>query len=64
MCYDSDVLASSLAFWGPDKMVMGSDYPHQIGDLENCVGRVNKLKIDREQKEKILGGNAAKLLKL
>jgi aminocarboxymuconate-semialdehyde decarboxylase len=64
VCYDSDVLTSSLAFWGPDMMVMGSDYPHQIGDLENCVARVAKLKIEDQQKEKILGGNAAKLLKL
>ena len=64
VCYDSDVLASSLAFWGSDKMLMGSDYPHQIGDLENCVGRVRRLEIDEEQKKKILGGNAIKLLKL
>lgn len=64
VCYDSDVLASSLAFWGSDKIVMGSDYPHQIGDLENCVGRVRKLRVGDEQKEKILGVNAAKLLKL
>lgn len=64
VCYDSDVLASSLAFWGPGMMLMGSDYPHQIGDLENCVGRVRKLEIDNRQKDQILGGNAASLLKL
>lgn len=64
VCYNPDVLASSLAFWGPDKLVMGSDYPHQIGDIENCVGRVKQLKVEEEQLEKILGGNAAKLLKL
>ena len=64
VCYDSDVLGSSFAFWGPGKMVLGSDYPHQIGDLENCVARVRKLKIEDQQKEEILGGNAAKLLKL
>jgi len=64
VCYDSDVLASSLAFWGPRKFVMGSDYPHQIGDLENCVGRVRKLQIDEKDRAKILGGNAAELLRL
>ncbi len=64
VCYDSDVLASSLAFWGPEKLVMGSDYPHQIGDLDHCVERVNKLDISDGAKEKILGGNAARLLKL
>ena len=64
VCYDTDVLASSLAFWGPEKLVMGSDYPHQIGDLENCVGRVRKLKVGTKEKAGILGGNAARLLKL
>jgi len=64
VCYDTDVLASSLAFWGPEKLLVGSDYPHQIGDLENCVGRVRKLRIGAEQKAEILGDNAAKLLKL
>jgi aminocarboxymuconate-semialdehyde decarboxylase len=64
VCYDRDVLKSSLAFWGPGKMVMGSDYPHQIGDLENCVQRVKGLQIDGDAKADILGGNAARLLKL
>lgn len=64
VCYDPDVLASSYAFAGPDKMVMGSDYPHQIGDLEHCVGRVKAMNIGEEEKRKILGENAAKLLKL
>ena len=64
VCYDTDVMASSLAFWGPEKMLLGSDYPFQIGDLENCVGRVRKLEIGETQKEQILGGNTEKLLKL
>lgn len=64
VCYDADVLASSYAFVGPDKMVMGSDYPHQIGDLEHCVSRVKDMKIGDAEKRKILGENAAKLLKL
>ena len=64
VCYDTDVLRSSLAFWGPEKMVMGSDYPHQIGDLEKCVQRVEGLEIDGDGEAAILGGNAARLLKL
>ncbi|MDG6899997.1 MAG: amidohydrolase [Nitrososphaerota archaeon] len=64
VCYDADVLASSLAFWGPGKMVMGSDYPHQIGDLENCVRRVKGLELDGADEKLVLGGNAARLLNL
>ena len=64
VCYDTDVLRSSLAFWGPEKLLMGSDYPHQIGDLERCVQRVRGLQIDGGAEADILGGNAAGLLKL
>lgn len=64
VCYDSDVLRSSLAFWGPEKMVMGSDYPHQIGDMEKCVQRVKGLQIGEDGEADILGGNAARLLKI
>jgi aminocarboxymuconate-semialdehyde decarboxylase len=64
VCYDSDVLASSYAFVGAGKMVMGSDYPHQIGDLEHCVERVRRLKIGEDEKRKISGENAAELLKI
>lgn len=64
VCYDLDVLRSSLAFWGPERMVMGSDYPHQIGDLEKCVQRVKGLKMEGDEEAAILGDNAAGLLKL
>ena len=64
VCYDTDVLKSSLTFWGPEKMVMGSDYPHQIGDLEKCVQRVKGLQIAGAGEADVLGGNAARLLKL
>jgi aminocarboxymuconate-semialdehyde decarboxylase len=64
VCYDSDVLASSLAFVGPEKLVMGSDYPHQIGDLEHCVERVRRLDLGDSEKRMITGDNAARLLKI
>jgi len=62
--YDGDVLMSTYAFSGPDKIMLGSDFPHQIGDLEHAVDRIRRLDIGDEEKEKILGGNAAELLKL
>jgi len=45
-------------------LVLGSDHPHQIGGMANCVERINNLDISDEDKEKILWGNAAKLLKI
>jgi aminocarboxymuconate-semialdehyde decarboxylase len=64
VCYDADVLRSSYAFVGADKMVLGTDFPHQISDLENAVQRVRLLGLAKEEEEKILGGNAVKLLGL
>ncbi|MFB0558582.1 MAG: amidohydrolase family protein [Candidatus Bathyarchaeia archaeon] len=62
--YDQDVLKSTIAFSGAEKIVLGSDHPHQIGDMEKAVVRIMQLGISEEDKEKILWKNAAKLLKL
>ena len=62
--YDEDNLKSAIAFSGVEKIVLGSDHPHQIGDLANAVGRIESLDISEGDKEKILWGNAAKLLKI
>jgi aminocarboxymuconate-semialdehyde decarboxylase len=62
--YDNDVLMSALAFSGVGKMMLGTDHPHQITDIKNAVQRIRDLDISESDKEKILGGNAEKLLKL
>jgi len=62
--YDEDVLMSTLAYSGAEKIVLGSDHPHQIGDMANAVGRIEKLDISVEDKERILWKNAAELLKM
>ena len=62
--YDEDVLMSTLAYSGAEKIVLGSDHPHQIGDMANAVGRIEGLDISDEDKERILWKNAAELLKL
>ena len=55
---------SSLAFCGAEKIVLGSDDPHQIGDIEQAVERIKQLEISEQDKQLILGENAKKLLKL
>jgi aminocarboxymuconate-semialdehyde decarboxylase len=64
VCYNEDVLMSSYAFVGARKMVLGTDYPHQITDMEKAVGRIESLNIPEEEKEMILEKNAAELLKI
>ena len=62
--YDNNVLMSALAFSGIEKMMLGTDHPHQIGDIQHAVKRIRDLDIPEADKELILGGNAEKLLKL
>lgn len=62
--YNNDVLMSALAFCGVEKMMLGTDHPHQIGDIQHAVARIKSLDISDEDKELILGGNAKKILKL
>jgi aminocarboxymuconate-semialdehyde decarboxylase len=61
--YTPALMCTYLAV-GADHMVMGSDYPHVIGDITRSVSSILELNIPQEEKEKILGGNAKKILKL
>jgi aminocarboxymuconate-semialdehyde decarboxylase len=47
---------------GPDKLLLGSDYPHVIGDLPRSVQCIQELTISPKDKRKILGENAMHLL--
>lgn len=50
---------------GADKLVLGSDYPYApLGNLPNCAKIIEKLRIPEKDKQKILGVNAAKLLRV
>ncbi|MDD5543217.1 MAG: amidohydrolase family protein [Acidobacteriia bacterium] len=67
--YDSvnfDVKALQLAidFAGADHILAGSDFPHLIGSMEKMLSSIRQLKITPEEREGILGGNAARLLRL
>ena len=54
----------ALKFMGADKLLVGSDYPHQIGDNEKCSWVINQLNVSEEVKEKIFNTNAEKLFNL
>jgi aminocarboxymuconate-semialdehyde decarboxylase len=49
--------------WGADHLLLGTDYPYDMA-LPNAVGFVQGAKVARADQAAILGGNAARLLKI
>jgi aminocarboxymuconate-semialdehyde decarboxylase len=49
--------------WGSDHVLLGSDYPYDMAEPDP-VGFVGGAKLGGDEKAAILGGNAAKLLKI
>ncbi len=46
--YDQRALELCIAIAGsPDNVLYGSDYPHNLGDMEGCLARVNALPTDQ-----------------
>ncbi|QUL98641.1 MAG: amidohydrolase family protein [Candidatus Fermentithermobacillus carboniphilus] len=54
----------AVKMFGASQFVVGSDYPHQIGDLGKAVSTIRALPISDHEKEMILGKNAEQLLKI
>jgi len=55
--HDVDVLQGLVEFFGPDRVLLGSDYPFDMG-VERPAEIVRALELDVEDEELILGGNA------
>ena len=62
--FDPNALKLAIDFAGADHILAGSDYPHQIGSLEQMVASLNNLDVNDEDRTKIMGGNASRLLSL
>lgn len=57
-------LDCTYALAGADRMLMGSDYPFRIGDLERAVRSIREWGRPEEEKKRILGENAVRLFRL
>ncbi|MGE5484088.1 MAG: amidohydrolase family protein [Ignavibacteriales bacterium] len=65
-CVSFEPLAVDFArrLMGAGRLMVGSDYPHQIGDIYRCTEVIESLDAPAPEKEMILGGNAESLLRL
>ncbi len=59
-----DALEYLVASMGADRVMLGTDYPADMADSQPVLKVENLTNISGEDKQKILGGNAARLFKL
>ena len=59
--HDANVLRGLIEYAGADHVLLGSDYPFDMG-VERPAEIVKSLQLTAENEAKILGGNAARLL--
>ncbi|MDE2604908.1 MAG: amidohydrolase [Burkholderiales bacterium] len=62
--HDPEMLRRLIDRFGADHVVLGTDYPYDMGD-EDPLGMVAQVKrLPRADRDLVVGGNAAKLLKI
>ena len=62
--FNPDAIEFAIKFAGSDHIVAGSDYPHQVGSIPKMLDSLSKVDVTAEEKQMILGGNAARILGL
>lgn len=60
--YQQESLELCIKVGGSDKVMYGSDYPHDIGDMKGCLARVDALPAD--QRDAVRSSNARTLFGL
>ncbi len=64
MVFESDQLEYLINKFGPNHILLGTDYPYDMGE-DDPLGLVNKVKgLNEHDCSSICGGNAARLLKI
>ncbi len=59
--FDGHALQLAINFAGVDRVLAGSDYPHQIGSIPAMLSSLRGLDVSEADRSKILGGNAARV---
>jgi len=63
LTHDADLLRAMIAYAGADHVLLGSDYPFDMG-VEHPADPVRALGLPADDEARVLGGNAAHLLGL
>ena len=62
--FETPMLRHSIDKWGVDHVMLGTDYPYDMGE-DNPVKLIESVpRLTRAEKDRIMGGNALKLLKI
>jgi len=61
LVYTDDALSRLVAIAGPDHVLLGTDYPFDMG-VTDPLDRIDRIGLDAESRAAIAGGNAARLL--
>src|SRR5262249_40783454 len=62
--FNPSAVQLALDFAGPNQILAGSDYPHQIGSIPLMIDTIKRVDVSDEVRRKIFSGNAAALLGL
>src|SRR5580693_9072300 len=57
--FDLRAIQLAIDFAGTDRILAGSDYPHQIGSIPKMLETLSHLNVSQEERAAISGGNAA-----
>lgn len=57
-------LRLGVEYMGADRVLFGSDYPHEVGSIGRAREAVDRLGLGAVERDAIMGGNAARLLGL
>jgi aminocarboxymuconate-semialdehyde decarboxylase len=60
--FNQGALRLAIEFAGADRILAGSDYPHQIGSIPSMLDAIAKLPVSEAERAGIYGMNAARLL--
>jgi aminocarboxymuconate-semialdehyde decarboxylase len=62
--FDPACIELAIAFAGVDRIMAGSDYPHQIGSIPKMLQVLRGLDVPESDRRKLMGENAARILGL